>query len=269
MVHNTPKLSNNDTPNQIMPSCTLESVCSPTGDHQCVMNKEIELRGSKIVEVPYFAEQLLDTTKSVLIVGERHGGIEGVSETVKCMGFTDVTTTDILPSEPDSWLRTQTNWKHIEADFVEMDESTKYDYIISISVFEHFGFWFAGDRMANGMVGSDLCRWNHDLVGINKACRLLRDTNSRLIITLPAGPYMNYEVTGEPFLRSYDYRRQKIVKDDLLRNGYVVDNESFFYSRDFTDWTEVDVDINDPRNYHLYNVNSPNVIWGLTIREQL
>ena len=83
---------------------------------------EIGLIGTKIVEVPYFASKLTDTRGSVLIVGERHGGTEGVSETVKLMGFDNVTTTDILPSPEDSWLRRNTNWKHIQSDFIEFDE---------------------------------------------------------------------------------------------------------------------------------------------------
>ena len=226
---------------------------------------EISLRGTKIVEVPYFANQLGEINNSILIVGERLGGTEGVSETIHQMGYADVTTTDILSSEPDSWLKTNTSWNHIAIDFVQFDESIKFDRVISISVFEHFGFWFGGKHMANGLVENDLCKWNHDIVGINKACRLLRNSQSKLIITLPAGPYMNYEPSGEPFLRSYDFRRQAIVKAELDRNGYLVENETFFYSSDFYDWKEVGNEINDPRNYGAYCATSPNVIWGLTV----
>lgn len=226
---------------------------------------EIGLIGTKIVEVPYFASKLTDTRGSVLIVGERHGGTEGVSETVKLMGFDDVTTTDILPSPEDSWLRRNTDWKHIQSDFIEFDETLRYDFILAISVFEHFGFWFAGDRMAGGLLESDQCRWNHDLRGIGKACRLLKNSRSRLVVTLPAGPFMNYEETGEPFLRGYDFRRQCIVKNHIDQLGYSVLSESFFYSNNFTDWDEVGPEINDPRNYHLYQISTPNVIWAFTV----
>jgi hypothetical protein len=227
----------------------------------------IELQGSKIVEVPYFANQLVDTTKSVLIVGERLGG-EGVSETIKQMGFTDVTTTDIVPIGTGSWLeKNQGPWKHVMADFIEFDETLKYDYVVVISVFEHFGFWFSGNRMANGLSEDDQCRWNHDIKGILKACRLLKDTNSKLIITLPAGPYMNYEDSGEPFLRGYDWRRQAIIAKTITQFGFYIENEKFYHSPDCKDWTEVNSGINNPKQYGAYSPITPNVIWGLTIKK--
>jgi len=227
----------------------------------------INLKGTKLVEVPYFIDQLDDKNKSVLIIGECQGGIEGVSESVFDKGFANVNTTDIMPSEPGCWLRENTSWDHIQCDFIEFDESNKYDFVISISVFEHFGFWFAGNRMANGLAEDDTCRWNHDLLGINKACKLLKDAKSKLIITLPAGPYMNYETSGEPFLRYYDFRRQNIIKSELKRNGYYISNEKFYISNDFTNWEEVSPEINDPKYYSYYNIHSPNVIWGLTIQK--
>lgn len=227
----------------------------------------IELKGTKIVEIPYFSSQLTDNTKSVLIIGECQGGIEGVSETIHEKGFTNVNTTDIMPSEEGCWLRENTSWEHIQTDFIEFDESKKYDNIISISVFEHFGFWFAGNRMANGLAQDDTCRWNHDITGINKSCKLLKDNTSKLIITLPAGPYMNYEDSGEPFLRYYDYRRQSLIKEELKRNGYQISHESFFFSEDFHNWEEVGPEINDPKYYPYYNIFTPNVIWGLTIQK--
>lgn len=228
---------------------------------------QLNLKGTKIVEVPYFTNQLTDNTKSVLIIGECSGGLEGVSESVHELGFSDVTTTDIMPSEPGCWLRNNTNWNHIQGDFIEFDEVNKYDVILSISVFEHFGFWFAGNHMANGLAEDDTCRWNHDLTGILKACSLLADSDSKLIITLPAGPYMNYEESGEPFLRSYDARRQNIIKNLLLRSGYHVTNEKFYFSSDYNNWEETSSEINDPKYYPHYNLYTPNVIWGLTIQK--
>jgi hypothetical protein len=227
----------------------------------------INLTGTKLVEVPYFINQLNDTSKSVLIIGECQGGIEGVSESVLGKGFYNVTTTDIMAVTDDCWLRHNTSWNHIQCDFIEFDESNKYDYVISISVFEHFGFWFAGNRMANGLAEDDTCKWNHDILGINKACKLLKDYNSKLIITLPAGPYMNYETSGEPFLRYYDYRRQDIIKAMINENGYQVSDEKFFLSEDFINWDEVSNEINDPKFYPYYNIHTPNVIWGVTIQK--
>lgn len=229
----------------------------------------INLRGTKIVEVPYFANQLKDLDKSILIIGERHGGVEGVSETIKELGFNNVYTTDILPTEKDSWLRRETDWKHIQSDFIEFDERLKFDYIISVSVFEHFGFWFAGNRMANGLSEDDKCYWNHDIRGINKACNLLKDQDSKLMITLPAGPYMNYEDSGEPFLRYYNLQRQNIIKNECQKNGFYFSDERFYYSEDFNNWNEVGPEINNPQYYQAYNPYSPNVIWGFTIQKSL
>jgi hypothetical protein len=228
----------------------------------------IELKGTKIVEVPYFSSQLDDTSKSILVIGECQGGIEGISETIHEMGYKNVTTTDIMPSLEEYWIRKNTQWNHIQCDFIEFDETNKYDYIVSISVFEHFGFWFAGNRMANGLAEDDTCRWNHDLLGINKACKLLKNQDSKLMITIPAGPYMNYEESGEPFLRYYDSRRQNLIKKELKNNGFYVSNEKFFLSQDFSNWEEVSSDINDPKYYPYYNIYTPNVIWGLTIQKQ-
>jgi len=227
----------------------------------------IDLKGTKLVEVPYFTNQLTDNTKSVLIIGECQGGIEGVSESVHEKGFTDVSTTDIMPSEPGCWLRKNTDWKHIQCDFIEFDESNKYDFIISISVFEHFGFWFAGNRMANGLAYDDSCKWNHDIRGINKACKLLKNNKSKLIITLPAGPFMNYETSGEPFLRYYDMQRQELILKELNSNGYTIVDEKFYISEDFHQWSETSKEINHPQYYPYYNPYSPNVIWGLTIQK--
>jgi len=227
----------------------------------------IKLSGTKKVEVPYFANQLVDNKKSILIIGECQGGIEGISETIKERGFSNVCTTDIMPSLPECWLRQNTEWDHIQCDFIDFDESKKFDFVISISVFEHFGFWFAGNRMANGLIEDDTCKWNHDLIGINKACKLLKDKNSKLIITLPAGPYMNYEETGEPFLRYYDKRRQDIIKHQLKINGYYASDEKFYYTNDFINWDEVSPEINEPKFYSYYNHSTPNVIWAFTIQQ--
>lgn len=226
----------------------------------------IKLSGTKLVEVPYFANQLSDSNKSILIVGERWGGIEGISETIKELGFLNVTTTDILDVEEEAWLKKETSWRHIKSDFIEFDEANKYDYIISISVFEHFGFWFAGNRMANGLSEDDKCYWNHDIRGILKACKLLKDHESKLIITLPAGPYMNYETSGEPFLRYYNAQRQHIVKNACNDAGCFVSDEKFFYSEDFQSWEEVSSEINDTRYNQVYNPWTPNVIWAFTIQ---
>lgn len=229
----------------------------------------INLMGTKIVEVPYFLDQLEDQNKSILIIGECKGGVEGISESILEKGFNNVTTTDILNVEPGSWLKQNTNWKHIQADFIKFDESNKYDYVISISVFEHFGFWFAGDRMFDGEYDDDIVRWNHDIVGIKKAAKLLKNKDSKLIITLPAGPYMNFEpANGFPFLRYYDKLRQQLIRDIMDKEDFKVVNEEYHHTMDFNNWTRVSSQINEMEYYAYYNATTPNTIWGLTIQQK-
>jgi hypothetical protein len=225
----------------------------------------ITLIGTKIVEVPYFLNQITDLDKEILIIGECKGGLEGVSESILQKGCKNVTTTDILEALPDSWLRKNTDWPHIKTDFIKFDESKKFDYIISISVFEHFGMFWEGKAYDIDSDIEDIILWNHDIQGILKACKLLKNKESKLIITLPIGPYMNYQESGYPFLRYYDLQRQNIIKDRLNQHGYKIDNEKFFLSVNY-EWYETDEYINSPESYKQYcSSYSPNMIWGLTI----
>jgi len=227
----------------------------------------INLIGTKAVEVPYFINQITDINKEILVVGECKGGFEGVSENILGLGCTNVTTTDILESLPDSWLRKNTNWPHIKTDFIKFDETKKFDYIISISVFEHFGMFWEGKAYDIDSDLEDIILWNHDIQGMLKACRLLKDKESKLIITLPVGPYMNYQESGYPFLRYYDSQRQNIVKNKIKEHGFDVDNEKFYLTTDFKDWYEADVGFNTYEYYRQYcNHYTPNIIWGLTLK---
>lgn len=227
----------------------------------------INLKGTKLVEVPYFTSQIIDINKDILIIGECKGGEEGVSESILELGCKNVTTTDILESLPNSWLRKNTNWSHIKTDFIKFDESRKFDYIISISVFEHFGMFWEGKAYDIDSNLEDIILWNHDIQGILKACKLLKNKDSKLIITLPAGPYMNYQESGYPFLRYYDLQRQNLIKKKILESGYMLDNEKFFLSNNFIEWFETDLNINTSDNYRQYcNSYTPNIIWGLTLK---
>ena len=102
-----------------------------------------------------------------------------------------------------------------------------------------------------------------------KACKLLKDQDSKLIITLPIGPYMNYQKSGYPFLRYYDKQRQQLIKNKLTNNGFKY-SESFFMSTDnmLEHWNEVGEEINHPEYYRKYcNIYTPNIIWGITIQK--
>ena len=228
----------------------------------------INLKGTKLVEVPYFLHQIEDIEKEILVIGECKGGSEGVSESILQLGCTNVTTTDILEALPDSWLRQNTDWSHIKTDFIKFNELKKFDYIISISVFEHFGMFWEGKAYDIDSELEDVILWNHDIQGILKACRLLKDKESKLIITLPIGPYLNYQESGYPFLRYYNLHRQNLIKSKIKEAGYLLDNEKFFISSDFHEWYEADSDINSLDSYRQYcNSYTPNMIWGLTLKQ--
>jgi hypothetical protein len=227
----------------------------------------IDLKGTKIVEVPYFINQIDDINKNILIIGECKGGTEGISESILELGCKNVITTDILDSLPDSWLRKNTDWSHIKTDFIKFDENKKFDYIISISVFEHFGMFWEGKAYDIDSNLEDIILWNHDIQGILKACKLLKNKESKLIITLPIGPYMNYQESGYPFLRYYDLQRQTLVKNKVKEFGFDIDNEKFYLSHNYTEWYEADSNINTNESYkHYCNSYTPNMIWGLTLK---
>lgn len=229
--------------------------------------KAEQLKGTKIVEVPYFINQIKDTDSRILIVGECKGGTEGISEGLLELGCKNVVTTDILASLPDSWLRQNTDWQHIQTDFIKFHEDQKFDYVISISVFEHFGMFWEGKAYDINSDLEDLILWNHDIQGILKACRLLKDSDSKLILTLPVGPYMNYQETGYPFLRYYDRQRQMLVRKKVQEAGFQITDEKFYFSENFNDWYEVDEAINQAESYQRYcNPYTPNMIWGVTIQ---
>lgn len=224
------------------------------------------MKGTKLVEVPYFLNQLEDINKSILIIGECNGGETGISENIHKLGYKNVTTTDILDSPKESWLKQNTNWKHIQTDFIKFNENKKYDYIISISVFEHFGLYYEGKAYDIDNNLEDLILWNHDIKGILKACKLLKNKNSKLIITLPIGPYMNYQESGYPFLRYYDMQRQNLILNKLLDKGYKF-SQQYFFTENFNDWFIIDS--KEQLTQFMYtkcNPTTPNIIWGLTIQ---
>ena len=231
--------------------------------------ENITLKGTKKVEIPYFLNQIEHgTDKKVLIVGECVAA-DQISTSLIDKECKDVTTTDIRDRPEDGWLNSNTEWKHINSDFIEFDETNKYDYIISISVFEHFGLFWDNKSMFDNSTGvDDYIRWNHDIKGIVKSCKLLKDKDSKVIITLPAGPFMNYNESGHPILRYYDTQRQNLIKETIKGVGCKLTDEKFYYSPDYENWSESDSEINQPKFYHINNSYSPNVIWAFTIQKK-
>ena len=104
-----------------------------------------EIKGTKLVEIPYLDMELENQNKNVLIVGERIGN-EGIIETIFKKTKT-ITCTDIMEMKSESILseiiEKNPTVKFIQKDFLTFDESKKFDYIVCINVLEHFGMNFS------------------------------------------------------------------------------------------------------------------------------
>jgi len=226
----------------------------------------MNLKGTKIVEVPYGVSNI-EVDSDILIVGERMGG-DGISKSIVDKGCESVTTTDIRPIPDESWIKQNTDWNHIVTDFIDFDTSNKYDRIISISVFEHFGLYWEGQSMYGDGTKQDIIHWEHDILGIQKSCELLKDENSKVVITLPVGNFFNYNNEGKPIVRYYTKQRQDIIRNKIKDMGCFISDENFFFSKNFQDWFVVDSSINEPQNMSYHNLYTPNVIWAFTINKK-
>jgi hypothetical protein len=239
------------------------------------MNNEFEIKGTKLVEIPYLERELSNQVKtdSVLIVGERIA-TEGILQAVLKREFNDCVCTDIMTMGEGSTLEKiiaeDSRVSFIQQDFIEAPEDKKYDYIICINVLEHFGMNFAEFHGFSGaLAGDDYIRWNHDLRAIQKMVTLLSDNpNAKIIITVPGGqPVLTGDINPGnkmPFLRRYDILRIKLI-EEMLNSMKVNLKNTFYYSRDFVEWFESDISITDPEYFHANNPYSPNVIWAFTI----
>ncbi len=208
------------------------------------------------MELPYLEQNLIDG--NVLIVGERVGD-EGIIDTVykknkeiDCTDLDEIDKGNIV----DYYLNQQGVGHFFCTNFLDFPETKKYNNVVCINVLEHFGMGW-GNK-------TDLINWNWDLAGLEKMTKLC---SGRIIITVPAGPPIFYGDTlesGVPFLRRYDKQRMNIIKSFLGKLGFLVENESLFFSPDLNTWKEVSFDILQPE-YGNYNLSSPNMIYAFCI----
>lgn len=236
------------------------------------------IKGSKIAELAYMhncLSQPINNDKDILIIGEREGR-EGVSmyavDTLD-LDKDSITCTDISELAEDSYLSDLVNEfdnaHFIKADFTEY-EDVKFDYIVCISVLEHFGMKYGnrnmfGDDIAFDVMDDDYIRWNHDIRGLLKMCDLLKNNQSKAIITVPAGGYMNYDENGFPFLRYYNLQRRDLIHKMISEYGYNIYNEKFYISQDFQNWEETNISVMDMQRWGQLNPHSPNALWCFEI----
>ena len=241
------------------------------------MNNEFEIKGTKIVELPYLEKQLVSQAKtdSILIVGE-HVATEGILQTVLKRDFSECVCTDIQAIGKNSTLEKiiaeDSRVSFLQQDFVEAAEDKKYDYIICINVLEHFGMNFIESYGFSGILaGDDYIRWNHDLRAIQKMITLLSDNpNAKIIVTVPAGqPILTGDINlgnKMPLLRRYDNLRINLIKE-MLDSMKVFLSDTFYYSENFEDWFQTDASITNPQYAQASNPFTPNIIWAFTIKK--
>jgi hypothetical protein len=240
------------------------------------MNK-FEIKGTKLVEIPYLEKELEKQDKSdkILIVGERVA-TEGILQAVLKRPFDSCLCTDIMPMGENSTLEhiinTDNRVSFTQQDFINTDETTKYKYIICINVLEHFGMNFAEFSGFGGeYAGDDFIRWNHDLRAIEKMITLLDNApKSKIIITIPAGqPIMSGDINPGnqmPFLRRYDFNRIQLITQLVTKNNCNIKN-TFYFSEDFNNWFETSIESTTPEYASTNNPYSPNLIWAFILQK--
>jgi len=233
-------------------------------------------KGTKIIENQY----LEDVIKSfegngldILIIGECEGEENVVQTVLKYNKHKEIQCVDILPLQPNSSLekivKSDPTVKFTQTDFVKNQLDKKYDVIVCISVLEHFGMRWNGEKMFDKLdSGDDDILWNYDLVGLLKMGELLKDKNSKAIITLPVGPYMNYLDNGLPFLRYYDIKRINIFEEICSNNKLSINDEAFYLTSNFQDFEKVPKDISNPKYSMHINNHTPNCIWAFSLQTQ-
>ena len=239
---------------------------------------DYEIKGTKLVEIPYLDNQLAEQEgmDRILIVGERVA-TEGIIQTVLKKPFAVCLCTDIMPMGVDSTLEKiidqDSRVSFTQQDFILVEEETKYDYIICINVLEHFGMNFAEfSGFAGEYAGDDYIRWNHDLRAIEKMMRILeKKSKARIIITVPAGqPILSGDINPGnkmPFLRRYDESRINLIASIVEKGGMELES-TVYYSENFNDWYESSLVITSPQYSQANNPYSPNMIWAFTIKHK-
>lgn len=231
-----------------------------------------ELKGMKLVEIPWLEIQLRDQSEDsdVLVIGER-AARDGITQAALKKPFNSIVATDIMDSPETSHLAKLTKnvdcIEFVQADFVTHDYEKTFDYIICINVLEHFGMNFSEQPMFGGdLAQDDYIRWNHDLRAVRKMIDLVNE-GGKIIITVPAGPpIMSGDVdtaNDMPFLRRYDYRRIKIIEQLVQDTGRTIESD-YFYSDDFVQWYEADESVTRPE-FQRNNPYSPNICWAFVI----
>lgn len=236
------------------------------------MSEEYQIRGMKLVEIPFLSRILENQSAKddILVIGERVG-TEGIIQTVIARDFNECVCTDIMPlGETLEKITNRDNRvKFVQQDFVDMPEERLFDFIVCINVLEHFGMNFSEFPGFSNPLGDDYIRWNHDLRAIQKMIKLLKNKEgAKIIITVPAGsPILSGDINEGnkmPFLRRYDFNRIELIHD--MVDHFEMNIESmYFYSQDLNEWFLTDKQITKAEHFRENNPFTPNIIWGFVL----
>ena len=110
-------------------------------------------KGTKIVENDYLELSIKELNRDdldILIIGECEGEENVIQTVLKCNKYKEIQCVDILPLQPNSSLEkiinSNSNVKFNQTDFIKNKLNKKYDVIVCISVLEHFGMRWNGEK---------------------------------------------------------------------------------------------------------------------------
>jgi hypothetical protein len=95
----------------------------------------------------------------------------------------------------------------------------------------------------------------------------LLEFNGKIIITVPVGsPVLHGDIqsNGMPMLRRYTYNRISMIETIVKNEGLSI-NSSFYFSNNFEDWYETDIEISKEKYYTAINPFTPNSIWAFNV----
>lgn len=241
--------------------------------HIPVSDMLFDIKGSKPAELGFLHQCIKHTNKKTLIIGE-HDGSEGISFTVHqytsdilCIDLKDLIKKDGSPLY--ELMKRDPNVKFEKIDLLHLNEDIKYDYIICINVLEHFGFLFENNLDEITHKEPINIIWNYDILAFRKIFKLLNNSESVAIFSLPVGqPIMfgDCHENGIPFGRRYDKRRITTIRNLVISNGFLIENENFIYSNDMKNWSVINEDILKPEHIAAFNPFVCNCYWLFTVR---
>lgn len=189
-----------------------------------LVNSENILVTERVIEIPnayLFLGEFSKPGQSILEVGHVNSSF---SLELATLGF-QVTGIDLrkYPFAHD-------NLKSIVGNFLEYDFKQKFDWIISVSTIEHFGY----NKRYGGQENQDR---GLDKIAFKKISKLLND-NGKFVLTIP------YAANFRDDTWFKTYTRGSI--EELLAVNFNINQKSYFY-RKSNEWLKAESTSDDPK----------------------